>query len=160
MSQPRVLLLTLSERTSGRGNRYMSGWLGRASVVAFPADEPDKWGNPVWNVYVSEPEPRAEAGQERDPARRPGAKTPPDREGVSDRRGRDGAPADRNGALRQRSDPIAADGAAKDAAPPAGRGDGWRGPSAYRRGNGAQRAPVAYGVPFYDDPLDDIGRGY
>ena len=31
---PRVLLMQLSERTSGRGNRYLSGWLGKASVVA------------------------------------------------------------------------------------------------------------------------------
>src|SRR3954471_11421427 len=59
---PRVLLLTLSERTSGRGNRYLSGWLGKASVVAF-AGEPDKHGNPVWDVFVSTPEPRAEQQQ-------------------------------------------------------------------------------------------------
>src|SRR5918912_1212851 len=76
MNANRVLLMQLSQRTSAKGNAYMSGWLGKASVVAFPADEPDKWGNPVWNVFVSEPEPRAEAGQERDPARRPQAKSP------------------------------------------------------------------------------------
>ena len=50
---PRVLLLTLSERTSGKGNRYLSGWLGKASVVAF-AGEPDKHGNPTWDLFVSE----------------------------------------------------------------------------------------------------------
>src|SRR4051812_46673359 len=60
---PRVLLMQLSERTSGKGNRYMSGWLGKASVVAFQAEEPDKWGNPVWDVFVSTPEPRPETGQ-------------------------------------------------------------------------------------------------
>ena len=54
---------TLSERTSGRGNRYLSGWLGKASVVAF-AGEPDKHGNPTWDLFVSEPQPRAEAGQD------------------------------------------------------------------------------------------------
>jgi hypothetical protein len=70
---PRVLLLTLSERTSGKGNRYLSGWLGKASVVAF-AGEPDRHGNPTWDLFVSEPQPRAEAGQERDPARRPQAR--------------------------------------------------------------------------------------
>ena len=59
---PRVLLLTLSERTSGRGNRYLSGWLGKASVVAF-AGEPDKHGNPTWDLFVSEPQPKAEAGR-------------------------------------------------------------------------------------------------
>src|SRR4051812_11991113 len=65
--------MQLSERTSGKGNRYMSGWLGKASVVAF-AGEPDKHGNPTWDLFVSEPQPRAEAGQERDPARRPQAR--------------------------------------------------------------------------------------
>ena len=66
---PRVLLLTLSERTSGRGNRYLSGWLGKASVVAFPG-EPDKFGNETWNVYVSEPEQRAGQQQSKPEARR------------------------------------------------------------------------------------------
>ena len=56
---PRVLLMQLSERTSGKGNRYLSGWLGKASVVAF-AGEPDKHGNPTWDLFVSEPQPRAE----------------------------------------------------------------------------------------------------
>jgi hypothetical protein len=56
----RVLLLMLSERTSTKGRRYMSGWLGRASVVAFEAEEPDRFGNKQWEVFVSTPEPRAE----------------------------------------------------------------------------------------------------
>jgi len=49
---PRVLLMQLSERMSVKGNRYMAGWLGKASVVAFQADEPDKHGNPVWELFV------------------------------------------------------------------------------------------------------------
>jgi hypothetical protein len=39
---PRVLLMQLSQRTSAKGNAYLSGWLGKASVVAFQAEEPDK----------------------------------------------------------------------------------------------------------------------
>ena len=54
----RVLLMQLSERTSAGGNRYLSGWLGKASVVAFQAEAPDKFGNPVWEVFVAEPQPR------------------------------------------------------------------------------------------------------
>jgi hypothetical protein len=53
----KVLLMTLSERTSAKGRRYFSGWLGKASVVAFES-EPDKFGNPSWDVYVNEPQPR------------------------------------------------------------------------------------------------------
>ncbi len=57
MSASRVLLTTLSRRTSTKGNEYLAGWLGRASVVAFPG-EPDKFGNPTWEVFLSQPEPR------------------------------------------------------------------------------------------------------
>jgi hypothetical protein len=66
---PRVLLLMLSERTSGRGNRYLSGWLGKASVVAF-AGEPDKHGNPTWDLFVSESQPRDGQQQSKPEARR------------------------------------------------------------------------------------------
>jgi hypothetical protein len=59
MSVPnRVLLLTLSQRTSAKGNAYLSGWLGKASVVGFPG-EPDRFGNETWDLFVSTPEPRA-----------------------------------------------------------------------------------------------------
>ena len=48
-------LMQLSERVSGSGNRYFSGWLGKARLVGFLADEPDGDGNPLWNVYAAEP---------------------------------------------------------------------------------------------------------
>ncbi len=51
--EPKVLLLELSERTSARGTRYMSEFLGKASVVAFEAEEPDRFGNKMWRVFVS-----------------------------------------------------------------------------------------------------------
>src|SRR3954471_12858263 len=60
---PRGLLMQLSERTSAKGNYYLSGWLGKASVVAFRGED-DKHGNPTWDLFVSTPEPRAEVGQE------------------------------------------------------------------------------------------------
>ena len=60
MNPNRVLLLQLSERTSAKGNRYLSGWLGKASVVAFQAEEPDRFGNRVWDVFVAEPQPRTD----------------------------------------------------------------------------------------------------
>ena len=49
---PRVLLLTLSRRTSAKGNSYLSGYLGKTSVVGFPG-EPDKFGNETWDLFVS-----------------------------------------------------------------------------------------------------------
>jgi hypothetical protein len=51
----RVLLLTLSERTSARGTVYLSGWLGKARLVGFKAKEPDKYGNEQWEIYACEP---------------------------------------------------------------------------------------------------------
>jgi hypothetical protein len=51
----KVLLLELRERTSGKGNKYLSGWLGKASVVAF-SEEAE--GGMVWKVYVSTPQPQ------------------------------------------------------------------------------------------------------
>ncbi len=61
MNASRVLLTTLSRRTSTKGNEYLAGWLGKASVVAFPG-EPDKFGNPTWDLFLSHPEPRGAAG--------------------------------------------------------------------------------------------------
>jgi len=51
--EPRVLLMELSERVSAKGRKYMSGFLGRASVVAFEAEEPDRFGNKCWRLFVS-----------------------------------------------------------------------------------------------------------
>jgi hypothetical protein len=76
MTNPRVLLTTLSVRTSAKGRSYLSGWLGKASVVAF-AGQPDKHGNPTWDVFLAEPEPRE--GPPRPPAK------PPERDPGRDR---------------------------------------------------------------------------
>src|SRR3954453_6547279 len=67
----RILLLRPGERTSVKGNTYPNGRLGKASVVAFQAEEPDKFGNPVWQVFVTEPPPRTDQPQQRLPLERP-----------------------------------------------------------------------------------------
>ena len=54
---PRVLLLTLSRRTSAKGNEYWAGWLGKASVVGFPGAA-DKYGNETVDLFVSPAPPR------------------------------------------------------------------------------------------------------
>jgi hypothetical protein len=55
-----VRLATLYERTSRKGTRYFSGYLGDVSIVMF-TDKPADDGTPRWNLFV----------QERDPSRRP-----------------------------------------------------------------------------------------
>ena len=126
---PRVLLMQLSQRTSAKGNAYMSGWLGKASVVAF-AGEPDRHGNATWDLFVSEPQPRAEQQQSKPEAR-------PERRPQGPDRGE--APAN-------------------PSASPTQRGDGWRGSQYRRPANGARRAPAADDTPFYEDSLEDVGR--
>lgn len=68
MSGDRVLLLELRERTSAKGTRYLSGWLGRASVVAFLDREADE---PTWQVFVSTPAPRSDDGGNRQAGQSP-----------------------------------------------------------------------------------------
>jgi hypothetical protein len=58
--EPKVLLMQLAERTSGQGRRYFAGWLGKARLVGFLAEETDRDGNPLWNIYAAEPAPRGE----------------------------------------------------------------------------------------------------
>ncbi len=50
----RVLLMELRERVSAAGNCYLSGWLGKASVVAFLDRDAEE---PTWQVFVSTPAP-------------------------------------------------------------------------------------------------------
>ena len=55
--EPKVLLMQLTERTSGRDNAYLVGWLGKAKLVGFKG-EPDEHGNERWDIYAAEPQPR------------------------------------------------------------------------------------------------------
>ena len=60
MNGERIHLFDLRERTSAKGTRYLSGWLGKASVVAFLDREA---AEPLWQVFLSAPAPRS-AGSE------------------------------------------------------------------------------------------------
>jgi hypothetical protein len=140
-----VKLAELWERTSARGTRYFSGFMGDAQVLLFDGGEkahPTRAGETVhvWRLMV----------QERDPARRPQARrseAEPERE------------------LRPRPEPSLRSGGtaapnapAKPSASPVARGDGWRGSQYRRPANGAQRGATADSGTFYDDDLTDIGR--
>jgi hypothetical protein len=48
----KVLVMTLWQRTSERGNEYLSGYLGKARVIGFRG-EPTADGTPTWNVYLA-----------------------------------------------------------------------------------------------------------
>ena len=74
MANARVLLTTLSVRTSAKGRPYLSGFLGKSRVVAFEG-EADRFGNPTWDIFVAEPEPRD--GRRRPASARQAARPPP-----------------------------------------------------------------------------------
>jgi hypothetical protein len=72
---PRVLLAELTERTSANGNRYVSGWLGKARIIGFWSDGEDREGNAttVLRLFVQEPDQKP---QERQPGRSPASAAP------------------------------------------------------------------------------------
>jgi hypothetical protein len=57
----KVLITTLWQRTSGKGNEYLSGFLGRARVIGFKG-EPMADGTPTWNLYVQPGKEQEERG--------------------------------------------------------------------------------------------------
>jgi hypothetical protein len=71
----RVLLTTLSIRTSKGGRRYYVGYLAKARLLGFPTAELDKFGNEQIELYVVEPEPRD--GSQRPAPRQQTASSPP-----------------------------------------------------------------------------------
>ena len=101
----RVLLLRLDENISAKGDTYLGGRLGEASVVAL-AGERDKHGNPTWDLFVSEPQPRPEAKS-------------PIVGGLAS------GDAAKPSARQQRPESVTARSPARHQ----GQGDGWRGPS-------------------------------
>ena len=106
---PRVLLTVLFQRTSARGRPHLSGWLGKARVVAF-AGEPDAQGDPTWTWDVTKPEPRD--GLQRLPPR------PPERDSGSGRK---------RFALGAAAHPLTPPGGSSGAIPrPWGRGQSGR----------------------------------
>jgi hypothetical protein len=48
---PKVLVATLWQRRSERGNEYLSGFLGKARIVGFRG-EPTADGTPTWDIYL------------------------------------------------------------------------------------------------------------
>src|SRR3954463_8009873 len=108
--QRMVRLAELWERTSARGTRYFSGFLGDAQVLMFDGGEREHPTRPgetvhVWRLMV----------QERDPARRPQARQA---DGTGEVRSRPG-PSSRSAGTAA---PNAPD---KPSARPVDRGDGW-----------------------------------
>jgi hypothetical protein len=74
---PKVLICTLWQRTSGRGNDYLSGFLGKARVVGFRG-EPTPEGIATWNLFLQPGKEQEKAEEERKAAssRRAGSEQP------------------------------------------------------------------------------------
>jgi hypothetical protein len=64
-SDEKVLIATLWQRTSGKGNDNLSGFLGKARIIGFRGD-PRADGTATWDLYVrpgKEQEERGGSGQ-------------------------------------------------------------------------------------------------
>jgi hypothetical protein len=72
MSAPdqKVLIATLWQRTSGKGNPYLAGYLGKARVIAFNG-EATADGTPTWNLYVTPGKEQEEGGSGQRESRSP-----------------------------------------------------------------------------------------
>ena len=67
MSGPgeKILLVTLWERISAKGNTYLTGFLGKARIIGFKG-EPTADGTPTWDIFLEpgkEQEERGSSGQ-------------------------------------------------------------------------------------------------
>src|SRR5689334_17628161 len=148
MNDPRMVKLAeLWERTSAKGTRYFSGFMGGCQVLMFDGGEqphptkPDETVH-VWRLMV----------QERDPARRPERQpqSPAKKAPIGALRRDDAAKP----SARQQPEGVAQRSPARHQ----GQGDGWRG-SQYRRPvSGTRRAPAAGGEAIVEDGVDDLYR--
>jgi hypothetical protein len=64
---PKVLIATLWQRRSARGNEYLSGFLGKARIIGFRG-EPTPEGIPTWNIFLQPGKEQEKAEAERKPA--------------------------------------------------------------------------------------------
>jgi hypothetical protein len=61
-----VFITTLWQRTSERGNEYLSGFLGKARVIGFRG-EPTAEGIPTWDLYLTPAKQREGASADKAP---------------------------------------------------------------------------------------------
>lgn len=54
---PSIKVAKLYERTSAKGNSYITGRWGGARVTILKTDQTDDKGNPVWELRLSEAPP-------------------------------------------------------------------------------------------------------
>jgi|tagenome__1003787_1003787.scaffolds.fasta_scaffold19676724_2 hypothetical protein len=65
----KLKLMTLTQRTSSKGNVYMMGILNGLSVIAFPG-EPNEWGD-TWDIYIQERPQKPQGGAQGHGQQRP-----------------------------------------------------------------------------------------
>lgn len=65
---PSITAGRLSERTSAKGNTYLTGYFGPLRIVALKTDQKDDYGNPIWTLKFSENPPREKQADAASPA--------------------------------------------------------------------------------------------
>lgn len=59
---PSVNVGRLYERTSSKGNPYLSGFFGSMKIAALKSKDTDAEGNPIWNLMIAAAPSRDRAG--------------------------------------------------------------------------------------------------
>lgn len=59
---PSVNVGRLYERTSSKGNVYLSGFFGSMKITALKSKDTDAEGNPIWNLMIAAAPSRDRAG--------------------------------------------------------------------------------------------------
>jgi hypothetical protein len=76
ISDGKVLVCSLWERTSAKGNTYLSGFLGKARIIGFRG-EPTADGTLTWNIYLQPGKEQEEASTSRVPRSTAGSRRQP-----------------------------------------------------------------------------------
>lgn len=61
---PSVNVGRLYERTSSKGNVYLSGFFGTMKITALKSKDTDAEGNPIWNLMIAAAPSRDRAGSQ------------------------------------------------------------------------------------------------
>ncbi len=75
---PSFTAAKLYERTSAKGNQYLTGRLGGVRLAIIKTTDTDESGNPIWLLRMSEAPAYAPPQQRDESASSPSPKKPPD----------------------------------------------------------------------------------
>lgn len=73
---PSVNVGRLYERTSSKGNVYLTGFFGTMKITALKSKDADAEGNPIWNLMIAAAPSRDRAGSQAGARSQTSSRTP------------------------------------------------------------------------------------